>query len=52
MIGKLVLTAWLEPFFFHPFVVYWAIRGNFDYFILKKSGWGQMTRGGFETKKT
>lgn len=50
MIAKLVVTAWLEPFFFHPFVVYWAIQGNFDYFIRKKSGWGQMTRSGFETK--
>jgi cellulose synthase/poly-beta-1,6-N-acetylglucosamine synthase-like glycosyltransferase len=47
MIAKLIITAWLEPFFFHPFVVYWAICGNWDYFIRKKSGWGQMTRTGF-----
>lgn len=51
MIIKLVITAWLEPFFFHPFVVYWALCGNFDYFIRKKSGWGQMTRSGFASKK-
>jgi len=51
MIIKLVVTAWLEPFFFHPFVVYWALSGNFDYFIRKKSGWGQMTRSGFASKK-
>lgn len=51
MIAKLVITAWLEPFFFHPFIVYCALQGNFDYFVRKKSGWGQMTRGGFETKK-
>lgn len=51
MIAKLVLTAWIEPFLFHPFVVYWALCGNFDYFIRKKSGWGQMTRSGFETPK-
>lgn len=50
MIAKLVVTAWLEPFFFHPFVVYWALKGNFDYFVRKKSGWGQMTRSGFEKK--
>lgn len=50
MIIKLLVTAWLEPFFFHPFVVFWALQGNFDYFIRKKSGWGQMTRSGFETK--
>lgn len=52
MIAKLVLTAWIEPFLFHPFVVYWALCGNFDYFIRKKSGWGQMTRSGFESPKT
>jgi poly-beta-1,6-N-acetyl-D-glucosamine synthase len=52
MIIKLIITAWIEPFLFHPFVVFWALRGNFDYFIRKKSGWGQMTRTGFETKKT
>lgn len=50
MIAKLVVTAWLEPFLFHPFVVYWALKGNFDYFVRKKSGWGQMTRSGFEKK--
>ncbi len=52
MIVKLVVTAWLEPFFFHPFIVYWALRGNFDYFVRKKSGWGQMTRSGFENAGT
>ena len=33
-IFKLVLTAFLEPILFHPFVVWSAIRGNIDY--LKK----------------
>ena len=47
MIIKLILTGWIEPFFFHPLVVYWAIRGNFDYFIRKKKTWGHMTRVGF-----
>lgn len=51
MIAKLVLTAWVEPFLFHPFIVYSSLCGNFDYFIRKKSGWGQMTRSGFETPK-
>lgn len=52
MIAKLLITAWLEPFLFHPFIVYWALKGNFDYFIRKKSGWGQMTRTGFEAPQT
>ncbi|MCK3683022.1 glycosyltransferase [Maribellus sp. YY47] len=51
MIFKLLLTAWIEPFFYHPFVVYWGLRGNFDYFIKKKKSWGKMTRSGFEMPK-
>ncbi len=47
MIIKLILTSWLEPFFYHPLNVYWGIRGNIDYFIRKKKSWGKMTRTGF-----
>ena len=47
MIIKLLLTAWIEPILFHPLVVYWALRGNFDYFIRKKRTWGNMSRVGF-----
>lgn len=46
---KLVFTAFLEPFVFHPFVVWSAIKGNID-LIRKKNAWGEMTRQGF-TKK-
>ncbi len=48
---RLVLTALLEPFLFHPFVVWSAIRGNID-LLRKKNSWGEMTRQGFVTKKT
>jgi hypothetical protein len=48
---RLVLTALLEPFLFHPFVVWSAIRGNID-LLQKKNSWGEMTRQGFVTKKT
>lgn len=51
MIIKLLLTAWLEPFFYHPLVVYWGLRGNFDYFIRRKKSWGKMTRAGFAMPK-
>lgn len=50
-IFKLIFTAWLEPFFYHPLVVYWGIRGNYDFFIRKKKAWGKMTRSGFNTPK-
>ena len=45
----LMLTALTEPFYFHPFVVWSAIKGYIDYFRKKKS-WGEMTRQGFAKK--
>lgn len=45
-IRKLVLAALSEPFIFHPFLVWSAIRGYYDYFM-KKKAWGEMTRRGF-----
>lgn len=47
MIFKLLVTSWIEPFFYHPMVTWWAIRGNWDYFVRKKKAWGKMTRVGF-----
>ncbi len=45
----LMLTALTEPFYFHPFVVWSAIKGFIDY-IRKKKSWGEMTRQGFAQK--
>jgi cellulose synthase/poly-beta-1,6-N-acetylglucosamine synthase-like glycosyltransferase len=45
---RLVLTAVLEPFLFHPFIVWSAIRGNID-LLRKKKGWGEMSRQGFRS---
>lgn len=47
----LMLTALTEPFYFHPFVVWSAIKGYIDY-IRKKKAWGEMTRQGFAQKTT
>lgn len=48
----LLIAAMLEPFIFHPFVVWSAIRGNID-LIRKKKAWGEMSRQGFgPVKKT
>lgn len=44
---KLIGTAFLEPFFYHPLTVLWAIKGNWDY-IRGKKGWGKMDREGFK----
>jgi hypothetical protein len=45
---KLLLTALTEPFVFHPFVVWAAIKGYIDY-LRKKKAWGEMTRQGLGT---
>ncbi len=49
-VPKLILTALIEPFCFHPFVVWSAIRGNID-LLLKKNSWGEMTRLGFSAQR-
>ena len=49
-IFKLIIAALLEPFIFHPVVVWAAMRGNIDY-LRKKNSWGDMTRQGFANKK-
>ena len=43
---KLILTAIIEPFYFHPIVTMAGIRGMIDYFK-KGHTWGEMTRQGF-----
>ncbi len=48
-IFKLIVTAFFEPFLFHPFVVWSALKGNIDY-LRKKNSWGEMTRQGLGTK--
>jgi len=45
-IFRLIMTAFLEPFLFHPFIVWSAVRGNID-LLQKKNSWGEMTRQGF-----
>ena len=45
-IFRLILTALSEPFYFHAFVVWSAIKGYID-LIRKNKGWGEMTRQGF-----
>jgi cellulose synthase/poly-beta-1,6-N-acetylglucosamine synthase-like glycosyltransferase len=43
---NLLLTAFMEPFFYHTRTVWWAIRGNIDYLRGVRS-WGKMEREGF-----
>ncbi len=43
---KMIVTALVEPIWFHPRVVWWGLKGNFDLIKGKKS-WGEMSRQGF-----
>lgn len=43
---KLISIIFLEPFIIHPFILYAALRGNFDYYFNKKKKWGKMIRKG------
>lgn len=42
----LIKTAFSEPILHHPFVLYAALKGNFDYYFNKSIKWGEMTRKG------
>ncbi len=43
---QLIKTAFTEPIVNHPFILYAALKGNFDYYFNKKIKWGEMTRKG------
>lgn len=43
----LMFCAIIEPIFFHPIVVYAAVRGNYKKLFKIKSGWGSQVRKGF-----
>ena len=47
---KLLGCALIEPIFYHPRTVWWAIRGNIDYMRGVRS-WGKMPREGFGKHK-
>lgn len=48
-LSKLIYTAVLEPFYFHPTVVRAGVAGVRDYFR-KQHSWGDMQRQGFHTQ--
>lgn len=46
---RLVMAAILEPVFYHPFIVFFTIRGYINFLLGTRAVWGEMTRTG--TKK-
>lgn len=48
---KLLIAAYLEPFVYHPVLLYAQIKGYGKKLFGIKSGWGTMTRKGFATSE-
>lgn len=46
----ILLAAMLESFIYHPMVVFFSLKGYWNYFIKKKAVWGEMTRKGFSVE--
>lgn len=47
----LALMAFLEPFVYHPLIVFFALKGYFNFITGKKHSWGNMQRQGFGQRK-
>ncbi len=45
---RLIWVILLEPFFIHPKITLWGLKGHLD-FISGKGGWGKMIRTGFKS---
>lgn len=43
----IVGAAMFEPFFYHPFIVIFSLKGYFNYVFNRRAEWGKMTRKGF-----
>ncbi|MBV2223627.1 MAG: glycosyltransferase, partial [Cloacibacterium sp.] len=44
------MMAFLEPFLYHPLILYSSLKGYYEQFTGKKKKWGEMTRKGFNKK--
>jgi cellulose synthase/poly-beta-1,6-N-acetylglucosamine synthase-like glycosyltransferase len=47
----LCLMAFLEPFIYHPLIMFFAIKGYFNFVTGRKHVWGNMQRQGFGAPK-
>lgn len=46
----LVLASFFEPVIYHPFIVFFSLKGYWNYISNRKAEWGEMTRKGFAKK--
>ncbi len=45
---RLIIAAMLEPFFYHPLILLFSLRGYLKFFMGKGIVWGEMKRKGFK----
>lgn len=48
-VTELLLAAYLEPFVYHPVLLFGQMKGYYKKLFKINSGWGSMTRKGFNT---
>ncbi len=51
-IVELILAAYLEPFVYHPILLFGQMKGYYKKLFRIKSGWGVMTRKGFKVSES
>lgn len=49
-IVKLWLMILIEPFIYHPVLIYFSLKGYFNFLTSREMEWGTMTRQGFNNK--
>jgi len=45
---KLWLMVFLEPFLYHPLLIYYSLKGYYNFYTARKMEWGTMTRQGYD----
>lgn len=45
---KLWLMVFLEPFLYHPLLIYFSLKGYFNFYTSRRMEWGTMTRQGYD----
>lgn len=48
---RLLGAAMLEPMFYHPFIVFFSLKGYFRFLTRRKIVWGEMKRKGYDNQK-
>lgn len=46
---SIAFMAFIEPFMYHPIILYSALKGTYEQLTGKKKKWGEMQRKGFKT---